>query len=97
MDILIIFGIVLFVTPLILLIQSWKALLAYVLIIGFPLTWLWINHFYVTSQPDYVASNPGSGLGYLLMWGFTFFFVLGITLSILSIGLYKMIRYRYRR
>ena len=95
METIIIFVIIsLFVIPLLLLIWSWKALLTYVLIIGCFLIWFWINYFYEISQPDYVSSSPGSGLTYVLMWGLTFLFVLGIALSILSVVLYRIIRFR---
>ncbi len=89
MELIVIPAIILFVSPLLLLRWSWKALLAYVLIIGCPLTWLWINHFYVTSQPDYVDSAPGAGVGLVFAQFYTFVFVFGIVLSILLVALYK--------
>ena len=74
MEVIVIPAIILFVTPLLLLRWSWKALLAYVLIIGCPLTWLWIDHFYVTSQPDYRDPGEPAAFGLAFASMFTFFF-----------------------
>ncbi len=89
MEVIVIPAIILFVIPLLLLRWSWKALLAYVLIIGCPLTWFWINHFYVISQPDYRGPGGPAAFGLAFVSTYTFFFVSGIVLSILLVGLYK--------
>ncbi len=89
MELIVIPAIILFVTPLLLLRWSWKALLAYVLIIGCPLTWLWIDHFYVTSQPDFTDTAAAAGFALVFAQFYTFLFIFGIVLSVLLVGLYK--------
>jgi hypothetical protein len=57
---------------------NWKWYWLSSLFIGLPIAWIWIQHFYITSQPTYVDGAAGAGLGMAIMIMTTFSFLAGM-------------------